>query len=541
MGFSRREILIGMGAAGLTPLLTSGCGDGDGDGTPALPELPEYSWDGPLGSADMFEHGVASGDPLTDAVVIWTRTSSDVDGPVDVWWELSLDEEFTQRTAQGTATAEAASDFTVKVDVTGLQWGRNYYYRFFAEGRQSPIGRTRLAPKGGEASQLRVGVCSCSNYGFGYFHGYRRMAERADLDAVLHLGDYTYEYERGNYPSTGEKIRDVEPENETVTLEDYRIRLSQYRRDPDLAECHRQHPFIVVWDDHETANNSWMNGAQNHDESEGSWDDRVAAARQAFFEWIPIRDNPGSQLYRSFKYGDLADIMMLDTRIEGREKQYNLQVFPADTPELPENIISAEQEAWLKEQLSGSTAKWKIIGNQVVMSIWQFVNQTDGSISYANQDQWNGYPIGRTRLMEFFRDSGVSNIVVVTGDVHSSWGMDVTVGDGSYDADTGEGAVAVEFVAPGITSPLEISQTIVDAFTTQSPHIYYAEATKKGYLVLDIQADKAQSDWYLLDGLELDQGNESLDASWAVLDGTNHIIEMNGPESPNDDPPPLAS
>ena len=178
-----------------------------------------------------------------------------------------------------------------------------------------------------------------------------------------HLGDYFYEYPNGVYPSFEEQLRPVEPENETVTLEDYRIRFSQYRRDPDLQECHRQHPFIVVWDDHETANNSWMGGAENHDpETEGSWADRVAAARQAFFEWIPIRQNEGQQLYRALKYGDLADIIMLDTRIEGREEQYDLQVFSPDEPALPKNIISAEQEAWLQSQLTSSTAKWRILG-----------------------------------------------------------------------------------------------------------------------------------------------------------------------------------
>ncbi|MGB5683815.1 MAG: alkaline phosphatase D family protein, partial [Polyangiales bacterium] len=419
MGFSRREILKGMGAAGLTPLIVStGCGGDSGSSGPPLPELPEYEWTASPGPATLFEHGVASGDPLSDGVIIWTRISTEEapaeppesNDPLEVWWELSLDEAFTQRVAQGTLRTDPERDYTVKVDVSDLVWGRNYFYRFFAQGRQSPVGRTRLAPKTDETDQLRFGVCSCANYGFGYFHGFRHMAARADLDAVLHLGDYLYEYPDGVYPSPSEQIRPVLPTNETVTLEDYRIRYGYYRRDPDLQECHRQHPFIVVWDDHETANNSWMGGAENHDpETEGPWPQRVSEARQAFFEWIPIREagNPDRQLYRTLKYGDLADIIMLDTRIEGREEQGNLPTIDPDNPNNPENIISAEQEAWLQQQLSSSTAKWKILGNQVVMSIWQFVDQLNGKITYANEDQWNGYPVGRTRFMEFLRDNQI--------------------------------------------------------------------------------------------------------------------------------------
>jgi len=542
MHFSRREILKGMGAAGITPLIISACSSSGGDSATVLPplpeDLPEYQRNGPIGPENLFEHGVASGDPLPEGVVLWTRVTPEASEPVEVWWEMALDEDFLERTAQGTFMTDASRDYTVKVDVPALIWGRNYFYRFAVQGRWSPTGRTRLAPKGNEATKLRFGVCSCSNYGFGYFHAYRHMAARAELDAIVHLGDYTYEYKNGEYPTFEEQLRPVQPENETVTLEDYRIRLSLYRRDADLQECHRQHPFIVVWDDHETANNSWMDGADNHDpETEGPWSDRLAAGRQAFFEWIPIRENTGQQLYRTLKYGDLADIIMLDTRIEGREQQFSAIVAPSDAA-LPDNIISAEQEAWLQDQLANSTAKWKVIGNQVIVSLLQLSNP-DGTKSIINTDLWHGYPEGRERLLTFFRTNDISNTVFLTGDVHSSWAIDVTFGDGSYDPATRDGAICGEFVAPGITAPN--SPALAGLADRVGPQIRYQEGERNGYFVLDVQADKVQADWYLLDGIDIDQGAEMLDASWAVLDGQKHVTEMDSPEAPSGQAPPAAS
>jgi alkaline phosphatase D len=547
MHFSRREILKGMGAAGITPLLTSACSSSSGGDSgmmlPDLPELPEYQWDGPIGLENLFEHGVASGDPLPEGVILWTRVTPEAPGPVEVWWEMALDEAFLERTAQGTFTTDASRDFTVKVDVPGLVWGRNYYYRFAAQGRWSPLGRTRLAPKSNETSKLRFGVCSCANYALGYFYGYRHMAERADLDAIIHLGDYYYEY--GNDPDDAEQLRALEPPHETVTLDDYRKRFSQCRRDPNLRELHRQTPFIVVWDDHETANNSWMGGAENHTspdpdcqqpcdpEGEGDWSDRVAAARQAFFEWIPIRDNPGQKLYRNLRYGDLAEIIMLDTRIEGREEQLGAPAFPPDEPNLPDQILGVEQQAWLFEQLENSSAKWKVLGNQVLMSLWKLAPGT-----YGNDDQWQGYK-ARNDLMSFLRDNQISNVVVLTGDVHSSWAMDVTIDDGSYTEQMRDAAVAVEFVAPGISSPPGIPPEVAEIFARES-HVRDYENERRGYLILDLQIEKAQSDWFLLDGVREGEGNQALWASWAVMDGQRGLVEMSGPEEDNADAPDLA-
>jgi alkaline phosphatase D len=445
---------------------------------------------------------------------------------------MALDESFHDRTAQGTVTTDASRDYTTKVDVPGLVWGRNYFYRFAAQGRWSATGRTRLAPKSDEATKLRFGVCSCADYASGYFHGYRHLAERADLDGIIHVGDYFYEY--GNNPDNDDQLRLHEPPHETVTLDDYRTRFSQYRRDADLQECHRQHPFVVVWDDHETANNSWMGGASNHDPAtEGSWEDRVAAARQAFFEWIPIRDNPGQKLYRTLRYGDLADIIMLDTRIEGREEQLDELAFAPDDPNLPNQILGSEQQTWLFEQLQNSPAKWKVLGNQVLMGLWKL-----GPDNYGNDDQWQGYK-ARNDLMGFLRDNEISNVVVLTGDVHSSWAMDVTIDDGSYTEATRDAAVAVEFVAPGISSPTGLTAGIAGVFGSES-HVRDYDYERRGYFVLDLQPDKAQSDWFLLDGVGEQEGNQSLWASWAVRDGESSLVQMNGPETDNDGTPDLA-
>ncbi|MEM8605530.1 MAG: alkaline phosphatase D family protein [Myxococcota bacterium] len=536
MRFSRREVIKGMGAAGLTPVLmtTASCGDGDDQaaGEP-LPDLPEYSFDGTPGPENLFEHGVASGDPTASSVILWTRVSPASDGPVEVWWEMALDPSFEERTAQGTVTTDASRDYTAKIDATDLVWGRSYYYRFFAEGRESPTGRTRLAPAGDEVSRLRFGVCSCSNYSRGWFHAYRNMAQRADLDAVLHLGDYIYENGSG-----GGSLRQVEPDREILTLDDYRTRYSLYRRDADLQEVHRQFPFVVVWDDHETANNSWKDGAQNHTPGEeGAWSDRLAEARQAYFEWLPIRDNDGSQLFRRLQYGDLADLIMLDTRIEGREEQSTSALYPLGDPSLPDDILGPEQEAWLFEQLRSSTAQWKIVGNQVVMSIWQFNDEF-----VANEDQWTGYRGSRERLMTMLRDEAIENVVVVTGDVHSSWAMDVTVGDGSYDGATGEGAVGVEFVAPGITSPGGAIEPVAGAVLASSPHVrFFSSGENRGYFVLDLQPDKAQADWYFIDGVAQEQGAESEGGSYATMTGASRVMEMTGPELANDTTAPLVS
>ncbi|MGF1605454.1 MAG: alkaline phosphatase D family protein [Rhodothalassiaceae bacterium] len=308
-----------------------------------------------------FTHGVASGDPLTDRVIVWTRVVPDAQGePVPVRWQIAEDEAFERIVSNGETAADPARDYTVKVDAGGLSAGRAYFYRFLTEGQTSPVGRTRTLPEG-SVDQVRFAVCSCSNYPQGYFTAYREMAKEPDIDAVLHLGDYFYEYEDGRYsdPEIVAAGRAVDPANEIVSLEDYRRRYALYRSDPDLQAVHAAHPWIAVWDDHEIANDTYKNGAENHQpEQEGPFAERRAAAIQAWREWMPVRDpanGPGDKIYRRFDFGDLASLIMLDTRLIGRDMQlsyttdmvYRTQAFDFSDPANPVAITDPARVAKL--------------------------------------------------------------------------------------------------------------------------------------------------------------------------------------------------
>jgi alkaline phosphatase D len=272
---------------------------------------------------------------------------------------MSATPDFRRIAARGRTATGAARDFTVKVDAAGLKPATTYYYRFQALGERSPVGRTRTAPASG-AKQIRLAVVSCSSLPHGYFNVYRRVAERPDLDAVLHLGDYIYEYANGGYGDGAALGRIPEPNKEIIALDDYRTRYAQYRRDPDLQEAHRQHPFIVVWDDHEIANNTWRDGAANHNpqNGEGDFAPRRAAAVQSYLEWMPIREDRFSRearIYRTFHYGSLADLVMLDTRLVGRDEQPPNRDAIAILDDPKRSMLGAAQEDWLNGRLAAST------------------------------------------------------------------------------------------------------------------------------------------------------------------------------------------
>ena len=276
-----------------------------------------------------FSHGVASGDPLQNRVILWTRVipGDTVSRRIDLKWEVSTNNRFTNVISKGQAFADPSTDFTVKVDAQGLKPFQKYFYRFLAEDVYSCIGMTKTLPMG-DVNQFRIGIASCSNFPQGYFNAYHDMVAQ-DLDLVLHLGDYIYEYPDGEYANEealDRLNRHVRPTHEILTLDDYRTRYGLYRSDEHLQTVHQRHPFICIWDDHELTNDTWRTGAENHNEGEGDFLTRIRAARQAYHEWMPIRTHSsGNQgpIYRSFKIGDLADLIMLDTRFHGRDRGLN--------------------------------------------------------------------------------------------------------------------------------------------------------------------------------------------------------------------------
>ncbi|MBL4735767.1 MAG: alkaline phosphatase D family protein [Flavobacteriales bacterium] len=472
-----------------------------------------------------FYHGVASGDPLQTQVIIWTRVTPDSSiTTVSVDWRVATDTNMTNIVASGTMSTTDSVDFTVKVDVTGLSANTWYYYEFTALGRSSLIGRTKTAQTG-DNPQVRFAVVSCSSFESGYFNAYARITARNDIEAVLHLGDYIYEYEAGGYSGniTG---RDVEPTNEIVTLADYRTRMSHHHLDHDLRRLHQSYPFINVWDDHETANNSWQGGAGNHDPgTEGPWADRKSAAIQAYFEWLPLRKpDPGDdeRIYRKFSYGDLVDLYMLDTRIHGRDEQVG-----TTSPSLQDSsrsILGPQQYNWLVGKMDSSTAQWQILGQQVM------VTRLEAFGTPVNDDQWDGYPIERQILFNDIDNKNINNVVVLTGDIHTSWANDLPFHPSvTYVPSTGAGSMGVEFVTPSITSPGSPGGITPALVMSQNPHIKYVDLTQNGYYVLDITKTRAQADFYYVPTIATVDITEAYAESWYANDLDGFVQGTNTP------------
>jgi len=464
-----------------------------------------------------FYHGVASGDPLQDRVIIWTRVTPEQ--PVEqttVYWEMSLNKSFEASLQQGSFKTHPGRDYTVKVDVAGLQPGREYYYRFRHEGRYSTIGKTQTLPQGG-IDRVKLAVATCSNYEGGYFNAYKAIA-RDEVDAVIHLGDYIYEYEPGHYAQ--KKLqkagRTHRPAKEIINIADYRQRYSLYRTDSLLQMAHQVHPFITIWDDHETANNSYRDGAENHqEEEEGDWEERKQMAQQAYFEWMPIRDNEERSIYRSFDFGELVKLIMVDTRIIGRSKP--VKNMKADDYMAEERTLLGEsQQKWLSQEMKSET-QWKIIGNQVMVSPMDvsFFCFLGFRIPFypgkkRNMDQWDGYPAARNRIMEFIKKESIENVIFLTGDDHASYAYEVPGEklDPINSYAEGMPPLAVELVTPSISSanfdeylPNFFLNKLRRKFPDKNPHLQWFDLIHHGYIHLEITAERSTATWNFMESI----------------------------------------
>ena len=485
-----------------------------------------------------FTHSVASGEPHADNVLLWTRYAGD--GETTLRWQVSESVEFTSIISEGDVTASPNRDFCAKAIAGGLTPNRWYFFRFTApDGTISPVGRTRTLPRG-PAHKFRLAVFSCANFGFGYFNAYAHAAEANDVDLAVHLGDYIYEYGGGTYPSEGQRHPDrtLEPATEILAVADYRLRYATYRADTDLQRLHQVLPMIAVWDDHETANDSWKDGAQNHQSAtEGDWEVRKAAAKQVYREWMPVSDEP----YAAYDVGDLATLFRIDTRIEGREEQFSLSKL-LEGKENPEAMVAAltafrdgdyadpqrqllgeAQETWLTQGLSASTARgatWQVLVQQVLMgklasppalldllggNVPEFIRRRLLASAMASQaglplnmDAWDGYPVARDRTFKGALEAD-ANLLVLAGDTHNAWAFDL--------AHEGE-KVGVEFGVSSVSSPgfetylamvppQQMAQLVVDA----NEELQWADTSQRGYMTIELTPERATTEYRFLAGI----------------------------------------
>ncbi len=535
----RREFVIkvsSVAAAVAAGGMLSACGGGGSDS-------------GPNSEQAAFNYGVASGDPLADRVILWTHAKTSTDDTVNLTWQMAADASFNTVLLSGTTSASKATAFTAKVDAIGLTANTEYFYRFVAPNKSiSAAGRTRTLPVGAVA-EVKLAVFSCSDYPAGFFNAYD-SAVSSGAQFALHLGDYIYEYKDGVFPPAAEAVasRISAPASETVTLDDYRARHALHKADPYAKALHMRMPMIAIWDDHEFANNAYMDGAENHNPlTQGTWADRKAAASKAYHEWMPIRTPDPSNLlkiYRSFDFGNLLSLHMLDSRIIGREHQPDRKVDVdgrdiADPAFLPfafdktRQLLGTTQQAWLDTQMTASTATWQVVGNQTVMGRVEIVASVLASnldplevskyliakatppvsrdndqidlmdpaknpkISF-NFDNWEGYPDARDTLLNSaaaLQGAG-KKFLVLSGDSHNAWYNKLTLPDGTQ--------VGAEFAGMSVTSPgfeevflpsVIPPNVFADTVKQLVDDINYLDTSRRGYMLVTVTPTDATADY----------------------------------------------
>ena len=479
-----------------------------------------------------FTHGVASGEPGPRRVLLWTRYLSGQDTVLR--WEVASDEAFAKIAAHGQVPASPAADCCAKAYVTGLAPGRAYHYRFIApDGTTSVTGRTRTLPVG-QVARFRMAVFSCSNFGFGWFNAYAHAALANDFDLAVHLGDYLYEYKRGDYPTVKAALPErVLPLDETVTLAGYRERFATYRADPDLQRLHQLMPMVLMWDDHESTNDSYRDGAENHNAGEGDWTVRKAASRRAYREWLPVSDHD----WGTYEIGQLATLYKLETRLTARTKQLDLQEVvkgvPADQADAAlvklrdgawrdpqRTLLGAAQEGWLASALKASVKArkpWQVVAQQIVMGrlvmapsvIAEMPDATSSWLKQRlqtsvragraglplNMDAWDGYPAARARLLKAALNAD-ANLVVLSGDSHNAWAFDLDL-DGTR---AGVEMAGTSVTSPGAEGSLRWLKPgdLVATTIGANPQLKWCDMAQRGYMAVELTPQSATSEFRFL-------------------------------------------
>ncbi|MFJ5783648.1 alkaline phosphatase D family protein [Streptomyces hydrogenans] len=495
--FGRRRFLTTAGAAAALAFATQ---------LPAAGAAAAAELDGRRITEDPFTLGVASGDPLPGSVLLWTRLAPRPFEPggglpaerVSVHWELARDERFARTVRRGRATAHPEFSHTVHVEVEHLEPGREFYYRFRAGDWTSPVGRTRTAPAPwARPAELRIGAVSCQAYHDGYFTAYRHLADE-DLDVVLHLGDYLYEYAvnaTGGARAYTDRTLPAVFNRETVTLEDYRLRYGLYKSDPDLRAAHAAHPFVVTWDDHETENN-YAGGTPENGVPPEEFLLRRAAAYRAYWEHQPLRapqrpEGPDMRLYRRLRFGRLAQFDVLDTRQYRSDQAYGdgWQV-PGPLSEDPgRTMTGAAQERWLLDGWRASDARWNVLPQQVVLAERRDRSTADFKLS---MDSWDGYPASRQRILAGAESAGVENLMVLTGDVHVGYGFDLKADF----RDPASRTLGTEIVATSIASGKDGADrpSNYDKLMQANPHLRFFNG-RRGYVTVAFGEESARADF----------------------------------------------
>ncbi len=485
-----------------------------------------------------FYHGVASGDPLTDRVIIWTRVTTDT-ASLQVKWRVAKDTMMQNVVAQGVFTTDASRDYTVKVDVVGLQPDTYYYYEFEALGRYSQRGRTKTTPIG-NVSNYRIAVVNCSNYSFGYFNAYDAIRKRNDVDFVIHLGDYIYEDGLRTGPNAIDTLkRRTFPEYDAYDLVSYRQRYAWYRLDPSLLELHQQFPMVVIWDDHEFANDAFADtSAYHYPATQGTWAARKETAIRVYKEWIPMREDTSRSNIINFqqKIGNLADIIYTENRIEkkdvnssqqGLDLITNVDNLEFDTPDKP--MHGVRQMEWMSQQLRNSTATWKVLANQVVFASFVYKQTILGlSFPWHSAAGWDIYPLERKQILDTINQYNIKNMVVLSGDIHVAMAFDIPSGVTPYNPSTGEGSAGVEFVGDNVVNG-GLFGGMQSYMYTNNQHLKYVNPNSTGYFVVDLTPTSACADYWQTDLSGLLSPTLALLGTWCTKVNENHLKLYSGP------------